>query len=200
MPTEAGRARDDHDWHSLFYVDEWIAKDVGREDERRRLLDKMMSFAGFAADTPLRVLDIAAGYGAVTDAVMRAFPRAEVTLQDFSREMLDRAREHLSPRFPSCKYVRCDLTDPAWTEAVGQPYNLAVSAIGIHNLADFASICQCYRGVATVMTAGGSFLNCDYFVNTGGVELHRQGLREGGFSSAECLLQDGKRAIIRAIR
>ena len=53
MPvTEDRRARDDHDWHSLGYVDQWIAKDVGREDERRPVLDKMMSFAGFARRCP----------------------------------------------------------------------------------------------------------------------------------------------------
>jgi ubiquinone/menaquinone biosynthesis C-methylase UbiE len=181
-------------------VDQWIDKDVGREDERRPLLDKMMSFAGFAADARLRVLDIAAGYGAVTDAVLKAFPRAEVTLQDFSQQMLDRAREHLSPRFPACKYVRCDLTDAAWGEAVGGPFDLAVSAIGIHNLADFAVICQCYRAIRAVMTAGGCFLDCDYFVHVGGVQAHLQALRDAGFTSAECPWQDEKRAIIKAVR
>ena len=191
--------RDDHDWHSPGYVDQWIAKDADREDERRPLLDKMMSFAGFAADARLRVLDVAAGYGAVTDAVMTAFPRAEVTLQDFSQQMLDRAREYLSPRFPACKYVRCDLTDAAWSQAVGGPFDLAVSAIGIHNLADFAVICRCYRGIRAVMAAGGCFLDCDYFVHVGGVEVHLQALRDAGFTSAECPWRDDKRAIVKAV-
>lgn len=191
---------DHHDWHSLGYVDQWITKDVGRKDERRPVLDKMMFFAGFAADARLRVLDIAAGYGAVTDAVMTAFPRAGVTLQDFSQQMLDRAREHLSPRFPACKYVCCDLTDATWSRAVGGPFDLAISAIGIHNLADFAAISRCYQGVSTLMAVGGCFLNCDYFSHIGGVEAHLQALRDAGFTSADRPWQDEKRAIVRAVR
>src|ERR1700678_1249069 len=93
------RPREDHHWHSLGYVDQWIAKDLRRDGERRPMLDRMMSFAGSDANKRVRVLDLAAGYGAVTDAVMRAFPAAEVTLQDFSQQMLDRARDHLSSRF-----------------------------------------------------------------------------------------------------
>jgi SAM-dependent methyltransferase len=201
MPiTEVARAHDNHDWHSLGYVDQWIAKDVGREDERRPVLDKMMSFAGFARDARLRVLDVAAGYGAVTDAVMKAFPRAEVTLQDFSQQMLDRAREHLSARFPTCKYVCCDLTDPAWDRAVGGPFDLAVSAIGIHNLGDFALISQCYRGIAASLVPGGRFLDCDYFSRIGGVDAHLHALRDAGFTSADCSWQDDKRAILKAVR
>lgn len=198
--TQDRPPRDDHDWHSLGYVDKWIAKDVGREDERRPVLDKMMSFARFPADARLRVLDIAAGYGAVTDAVMKAFPRAEVTLQDFSQQMLDRAREHLSPRFPACKYVRCDLTDADWGRTAGGPFDLAVSAIGIHNLGDFAVISRCYRIIGALMTAGGCFLNCDYFSHVGGVEVHLQALRDAGFTSADCPWQDDKRDIVRAVR
>ena len=194
------RPGDGHDWHSLGYVDQWITKDIDREDERRPILDKMLSFAGFARDARLHVLDIAAGYGAVTDAVMRAFPRAEVTLQDFSQQMLDRAREHLSARFPACTYVCCDLTDAAWSRAVGGPFDLAVSAIGIHNLADLAVISRCYRGVSAVMAAGGCFLNCDYFSRVGGVQAHLQALRDAGFTSADCLWQDEKRAITKAVR
>lgn len=198
--TQDRPPRPDHDWHSLGYVDEWIAKDLSREESRQPILDTMMSFAGFARDARLRVLDIAAGYGAVTDAVLKIFPRAEVTLQDFSQQMLERAREHLSPRFPACKYVCCDLTDAAWSRAVGGPFDLAVSAIGIHNLADFAVIRRCYREIAALMASGGCFLNCDYFVHVGGVDIHLEALREAGFASAECPWQDGKTAISKAVR
>jgi hypothetical protein len=41
-----------------------------------------------------------------------------------------------------------DLRDPARTDAVGRPFDLAVSAIAIHNLRRLDLIAQCYRGIA----------------------------------------------------
>ncbi len=62
-----------HDWHSTEYVSEWIARDVTRDDERRPLLRQMLASAGLPHDAAPDVLDVGAGYGAVTEEVLRAF-------------------------------------------------------------------------------------------------------------------------------
>ena len=71
---------DHHDWHSPSYVDEWIARDLTRDEERRLRLRQMLAAAPFAADGEITVLDVGGGYGVVTEEVLRAFPRAVVTL------------------------------------------------------------------------------------------------------------------------
>jgi SAM-dependent methyltransferase len=197
-PTE--RPRDDHNWHSLGYVDQWITKDLRRDDERRPMLDLMMSFADLGAKKRVRILDLAAGYGAVTDAVMRAFPEAEVTLQDFSQQMLDRAREHLSSRFPRTRYVRCDMTQRGWMRGLGGSFDLVASAIGIHNIDSLEQIRACYADIAGLVALSGCFLNCDYFDLAGGVDVHMKALRDAGFPIVDCPWRDDKHAIVRARR
>jgi len=187
-----------HDWHSSDYVSEWIARDVTRDHERRLLLQQMLSFAPLPRDAALEVLDVGAGYGVVSEEVLRAFPAARVTLQDYSQPMLDRARQRLAEHSHQLRYVLCDLTDPSWPQQVGGPFDLAVSAIAIHNLRDPQKIYACYRAIRNLVRPGGCFLDCDRFVE--GVERHLTELRGAGFYRVECPWQEWPRAIIIAGR
>jgi ubiquinone/menaquinone biosynthesis C-methylase UbiE len=199
MPEETkGFAMFPHDWHSTDYVAEWITRDAARDPERRPLLRQMLSFAPFPRDAELKVLDVGAGYGAVSEEVLHAFPAARIVLQDYSQPMLDRARERLADRSEQLRYVVCDLTDPSWTKQVGGPFDLAVSAIALHNLRDPAKIFACYRAIHDLLKPGGCFLNCDRFVD--GVEPHLAELRKAGFGRVECPWQESPRAIIVAGR
>jgi len=187
-----------HDWHSREYVAEWIKRDASRDPERRPLLRQMLSLAPSAREAPLEVLDVGAGYGAVTEEVLRAFPTARITLQDYSQPMLDRARRSLADRSTQLRYVMCDLTDASWPEQVGGPFDLAVSAIALHNLADQPKIFACYRAIHNLLKPTGYFLNCDRFVE--GIEPHLAALREAGFGRVECTWQELPRAIVVAGR
>ena len=119
-------------------------------------------------DARLAVLDVGAGYGAVTEELLRLFPAAEVTLQDYSTPMLAEARRRLAAHAGQLRVVTADLTDPAWPAAVGGPFDLAVSAIVLHNLRDDAKIFACYRAIHDLLRPGGWFLDYDLFFD--GVE------------------------------
>ena len=136
-----------HDWHSQSYVEEWIERDRQRDEERRARLRNMFAVAPFAPDAAISVLDVGGGYGVVTEEVLRAFPQARVTLQDYSQPMLDEAQQRLSPFAAQVGYVWCDLRDPSWTEHIGGPFDLAASAIAIHNLGELAAMAGCYRRI-----------------------------------------------------
>ncbi len=187
-----------HDWHSTDYVDEWIKRDAVRDPERRPLLQQMLSFAPLPRRAELEILDIGAGYGAVSEVVLHTFPAARVTLQDYSQPMLDRAHQRLADHSDRLRYVLCDLRDPSWLQQVGGPFDLAVSAIALHNLRDPEKIFACYRAICGLIKPGGWFLNCDRFV--GGVELHLAELRKAGFDRVECPWQESPRAIVIALR
>jgi ubiquinone/menaquinone biosynthesis C-methylase UbiE len=187
-----------HDWHSSEYVSEWITRDTTRDGERRPLLQQMLSAAPLPHDAALEVLDVGAGYGVVSEEVLLAFPAARITLQDYSQPMLDRARQRLADHSERLRYVMCDLTDPSWPLQVGGPFDLAVSAIAIHNLRDPAKIYACYRAIRDLLKPGGYFLNCDRFVQ--GVQPHVAELRESGFDRVECSWQEPPRAILIAER
>src|SRR2546430_9353230 len=147
MASEPRRPSMHHDWHSEQYVSDWIAHDVARDPERRPRLQQMLEMAPFRRDAAIEVLDVGAGYGAVTEEVLKLFPAARVTLQDYSQPMLAEAQRRLAGHAAQLRYVASDLTDPGWPGMVGSPFDLAVSAIALHNLGDAAKIFACYWAI-----------------------------------------------------
>jgi len=199
MPTDAKTFRPfPHDWQSADYVAGWIDHDVARDPERRPLLQKMLSSVSFPSNAELDVLDVGAGYGVVTQEVLATFPAARVTLQDYSPAMLDQARRRLAGHADRLSYVLADLMDPAWPEQVRGPFDLAVSAIALHNLGSRDRIFACYPAIYRLLAPGGFFLNCDRFAD--GVDGHLIALRAAGFGRVECVWQEAPRAIVVAAR
>ncbi len=96
------------------------------------------------------------------------------------------------------RVVTADLTDPAWPRAVGGPFDLATSAIVLHNLRDEAKIFACYRAIHDLLKPGGWFLDDDLFFDR--VESHLAAMREAGFATVECRWQDERYATIAAGR
>lgn len=187
----------EHDWHSGRYVAWWIGRDGGgREAIRRGRLRDMLAQAPFAPDAALCVLDVGGGYGVLTEEVLRAFPQARVTLQDYSQPMLDAARRRLATAAVTC--VQSDLCDPGWVDSAGGPFDLAVSSIAIHNLREENKMAACYRGIARLLKPGARFLDYDIFDIAGGVAVHTRLLREAGFATVECCWREPPAAIISA--
>ena len=187
-----------HDWHSQQYVAEWIEEDTARDPVRRPRLREMLQRAPFAKDARFAVLDVGAGYGAVTEELLGLFPNAEVTLQDYSEPMLGAAKRRLAAQAGQLRYVACDLTDPSWPQSVGGPFDLAVSAICLHNLRDEAKIFACYRAIRELLKPDGWFLDYDLFFD--GVESHLRAFAEAGFAGVECRWQEERHAIVAARR
>jgi ubiquinone/menaquinone biosynthesis C-methylase UbiE len=200
MPaTPDSRAIGEHEWHSPDYVDWWITRDQSRNAERRQRLREMLAQTGFAADAEFSVLDVGGGYGVVSEEVLDAFPRARVSLQDYSEPMLAAARRRLASHIGRVAFVLADLTDPGWVSRVGGPFDLAVSAIAIHNLRDLGAIAGCYRGIAGLLKPGGLFLDYDlFFEHIGGIEHHLKLLRDCGFARADCRWQQAPLATVAA--
>jgi ubiquinone/menaquinone biosynthesis C-methylase UbiE len=199
--TTRDRSIGEHEWHSANYVDWWISRDQSRDAERRQRLREMLSHSGFTGDAPLSVLDVGGGYGVVSEEVLKAFPSARVVLQDYSEPMLAAARDRLSAYDGRIDFVLADLTDPGWTDRVGGPFDLAVSAIVIHNLRDLKAIAACYAGVARTLKPGAIFLDYDlFFDEIGGIERHQALLHEAAFARVECLWQQAPLASLKATR
>jgi SAM-dependent methyltransferase len=193
-----GHAHAPHDWHSQTYVDQWIKRDESRDDERRPRIRQMIAEAKLPPAAALNVLDIGAGYGFVTEEVLHAFPKAHVTLQDYSELMLAHAREHLAKSASQLSFVLADLTDPAWTARVGGPFDMIVSAIAIHNLRKMELIAACYRGVASLLKPGAPFVDYDLFAMSGGIETHIGAMQEAGMTRVSRTWDDGHAAVIIA--
>ena len=135
VPTSSD-AHGHHDWHSTEYVDGWIENDVTRDAGRRPVLRKVAELLPFEKDAAARVLDVGGGYGMLTREVLEEWPNSTVVLHDFSEPMFEQARARLGPLVDRVEFVRADLRDPPWADAVDGPFDAVVSSIAIHNVRD----------------------------------------------------------------
>lgn len=130
---------------------------------RRQLIPCLDGLYGTAVDLlppdagrPPRILDVGAGTGLLSERVLERLPGAEITLLDFSAEMLDRARARFAGRgarvaFRTADYVR---------EPLGGPWDAIVSALSIHHLAD-ADKRALYARALEALVPGGLLVNAD---------------------------------------
>jgi SAM-dependent methyltransferase len=185
-----------HDWHSEAYVKDWIDRDATRDEERRPRIREMIAQASLPRNTAIEVLDVGAGYGFVTEEVLHAFPKAHVTLQDYSDKMFAHARQRLVKSAGQLRFVLCDLSEPNWADRVGGPFDLIVSAIAIHNLRKTEAYINCYRGIANLLKPGAPFLNYDHFELSGGIEAHIGLMLNSGMTRAWRVWSEGRNAVV----
>ena len=130
--------------------------------QRRRLVPSFELFYGTAVDVlalragPLRrVLDLGAGTGLMSAAVLERYPDAQLVLLDGAPEMLSQARELLPDG--SATTVVGDMRD-ALPEG---PFDAVVSALAIHHL-EHSDKCELLTRVHGLLRPGGVFVNAEH--------------------------------------
>lgn len=152
--------RPGHHWRDPARVREYVARMDRRAAERREQLTLLARLIPFPTDTPLQVLDVGAGYGAVAAAVLDAFPLATAVLLDVSEEMIRLGGERMAPYIGRYRYVHGDFADGVLPAEVGGPFHAVVSSLAIHHLPPEGKQ-SLYRDIAARLVPGGSFLNLD---------------------------------------
>jgi tRNA (cmo5U34)-methyltransferase len=156
------RLRDGHDWHSAAYSREWLERWAVRpsRDEQFTAAARLLPFA---ADEPFTLMDLGAGYGAFAAFILDRFPRSRAILVDYAQPMLDMALEQQAT---FADRISCERVDLSETDSLARfkdaGVSVAISAIAIHNLREPALIRGVYDQVASILPAGGYFLNLDY--------------------------------------
>jgi len=109
----------------------------------------------FLPTRSFRVLELGVGTGTLTALLLTRFPHAEVTGIDLSPRMIARAREKLRPFRERVELVAGDLE--AFEDA---PYEVVLSALAIHHLADSAKW-RLFRRIYRNVPRGGYFGDAD---------------------------------------
>jgi tRNA (cmo5U34)-methyltransferase len=128
---------------------------------RRRLVPGYDQFYGAVVDVlslheqpRRRVLDLGAGTGLLSAAVLGAFPDVSLELLDGSEAMLAEATERLGGAVRAVHVA--DMAD----ELPDGPFDAIVSALAIHHLTD-SDKRRLFSRVHTALVPGGVFVNAD---------------------------------------
>jgi len=185
--------RNHHDWHSQDYVSKWAEGQDPKEKERQEQFRLLAKTVPYDKQLPIKILDVGAGYGALTQFLLKQFPNATAVCQDGSEEMAKLGRErmeHLKGRYT---YVLCDFSKPGWSQQLEGPFEAIVSSIAIHNVRRPETIRSIYQEIFPLVKSGGCFLNFDRT----NPPLHDQmeWLREAGFKGVKCFWNGERRAL-----
>ena len=181
------RQRPRENWADDHFVADWIEKQGDRAAERAHQFGIVRSFVPRQPAEPFRYLNVGAGDGRLDEVLLQRFTAARATLLDGSPLMVKRAEERLRRFGERVTVVRGELATPAWRDAVPGPFDLVVSTIALHNLADPVRIRKVYAEVFEVVSDGGFFMNFDYVraASPGArqIVLWASGDPEGGYLS-----------------
>src|SRR5262249_41092140 len=141
-------------------VDYFVEKGDLIIPKRQEQLSFLVDLFPWQWDEPIRVLDLGAGYGAVTETIRHLYFRAQVVCVDGSEAMIQHARTQLIKHEEHVKILRRDLAGAVWQGDVAGLFHAAVSAIALHHLTDERKRQLCHE-VFALLLPGGLFLNND---------------------------------------
>jgi len=123
-------------WKSAEVAKTFAATAEQRERERREQHLLVARLLPFKRSDAFTFLDLGAGTGAASRAVLAEFPRATAILADFSTEMMAEGRSSLAAFEGRYRYVEFDMLSSDWPADVPVPLDAVVSALSIHHLPD----------------------------------------------------------------
>lgn len=148
-------------WQSPEGVQAWAAEAERQELRRAPQRRFMAALLPFETAEPFTVLDLGAGTGAASRAILDLYPRGTAILADFSAEMM-RAGEREMERFAGrYRYVEFDMSAGGrWPAAIPPALDAVVTSMCVHHLPD-----ERKQGLFTEifdhLVPGGWYLNYD---------------------------------------
>lgn len=148
-------------WGKREYIESWSS----RMEWQKPLREMQMAMVGLMIphplEAPIRLLDLAAGYGALTALLLENRPLATAVCLDFSEEMLKMGRER-SARFGGrIEFVQGSLEGPEWLKAVNGAFDVVVSSRALHHFSANERRRFLYREIYGLLKPGGAFINAD---------------------------------------
>lgn len=189
---------DKHDWHSQDYVLRWAERQDEREPDRKEQFQLLAETIPYPKKAPIKILDLGAGYGGLTQFLLQYFPNATAVCQDGSDEMAELGKKRMKGLTGRFSYVLSDFSRPGWSRTFKEPFEAVVSAIAIHNVRLPRTIRRIYKDTYPLVKPGGCFLNFDR--TSPSLEELMDWLREAGFEDVSCFWKGTKRALFGGFR
>lgn len=192
-PRSHHHDHDPHDWDSAEYVSNWAKDQDRKEADRQKPFSLLADTVPYDKTEPITILDLGAGYGALTRFLLERFPNATAVCQDGSEQMANLGRERMKDLSGRFAYVITDFGRHGWSKLVPGPFEAIVSSIAIHNVGSPNIIRGIYEDAYPLVKPGGCFLNFDRHHPP--IEEQMKWLRGAGFKDVRRFWQDPNRAL-----
>ncbi len=126
---------------------------------RGEMMGTLMAAVPFAADEPIKVLDLGAGDGLLAEALLTRFPNASVTALDGSQAMRADATTRLAAFGERARVAAFDVAALDWWDRMFG-VDLIVSSLALHHLSD-AKKQYLYKAAAERLSPRGALLIAD---------------------------------------
>jgi ubiquinone/menaquinone biosynthesis C-methylase UbiE len=184
---------DHHHWESAEYVAGWEKGQDPKETSRTEAFQVLADRIPYEKNLPIKILDLGAGYGALTKFLLECFPNAKAVCQDGSDEMAKLGRERMKNLAGRFEYMLCDFSKHGWSKLLPGPFEAVVSSIAIHNVGSHNIIRGIYEDAYSLVKPGGCFLNFDR--PRPPWEEQMKWLRAAGFKNVQIFRQEQTRAV-----
>src|SRR5579875_307473 len=105
-------------WKSEHMVAQWVAGEGARERRRAEQRRLMADLLPFEDDEVFTFVDLGAGTGAATKAVLERFSRAQAILAEYSPQMTAEGERALADFRGRFTYVELDLASADWPSEI----------------------------------------------------------------------------------
>jgi tRNA (cmo5U34)-methyltransferase len=123
-------------WHSEEIVQHWVKEATAQERNRAEQRRLMADLLPFDDDQEFTFLDLGAGTGAASRAILERHPRATAILADFSAQMMAAGEPQMLPFAGRYRTVEFDMTTGEWPAGVPAQFDAIVTSMCVHHLTD----------------------------------------------------------------
>lgn len=189
---------DPHDWDSPTYVSNWAEGQDPKEVHRQEAFSVLANTIPYDKAEPIKILDLGAGYGALTKFLLERFPNATAICQDGSQEMAKLGHQRMKKFKDRFEYVICNFARHGWSRYMPGPFEAVVSSIAIHNVNSPNIIRGIYEDVYSLVRPGGCFINFDRHHPP--VEEQMKWLTQAGFAEVQCFWKGETRSVFGSFK
>lgn len=150
-----------HEWSSPEYVRYWADRADREHGARVYRFELLADLIPFQRDDDIRILDIGAGFGALSEVILERFPNATMVCMDGSAAMLELLQERQARFGDRVETVVADYKNPTWVDALGEgaAFDAIISSQAMHGLRE--QRVRMFRDLYALVRSGGCFLNID---------------------------------------
>jgi tRNA (cmo5U34)-methyltransferase len=147
-------------WKSDEIVQTWAAEAADRDRNHGDQWRLMALLLPFGAQETFTFLDLGAGTGAASRAILERHPASSGILADFSSGMMGAGERELDPFTGRYRYVEFDLLAGDWPPAIPAAVDAVVTSLCVHHLPDERKQ-SLFAEIRDRLVPGGWYLNYD---------------------------------------